>query len=143
MSDEPPFRRDALAPDTQSRLGRSLLDVASSLVTCLAFLVLMYVAVDSSFLLVLALTIPTAGPSYDEEREYGEAESATSGEESERHEGEEEREDEGPEASAEDEQGRGGTGRRGSGETAAASAALRAAGPRVVFGSQSGLGSRP
>jgi hypothetical protein len=104
MSDEPPFRRDALAPDAQPRLGRSLLGVASSLVTCLVLLVLMYVAVDSSFLLVLALTIPAAGPSYDEEREYGEAESATSGEESEGHESEEEREDEGPEASAEDEQ---------------------------------------
>ena len=61
MSAEPPFWRDALAPYAQPRLGRSLLDVATSLVPYLVLLVLMYLAVDSSFLLVLALTIPAAG----------------------------------------------------------------------------------
>ena len=61
MSAEPPFWRAALAPYAQPRLGRSLLDVATSLVPYLVLLVLMYLAVDSSFLLVLALTIPAAG----------------------------------------------------------------------------------
>jgi acyl-lipid omega-6 desaturase (Delta-12 desaturase) len=49
MSAEPPFWRDALAPYAQPRLGRSLLDVATSLVPYLVLLVLMYLAVDSSF----------------------------------------------------------------------------------------------
>ena len=61
MNAEPPFWRDALAPYARPRLGRSLLDVATSLVPYLVLLVLMYRALDSSFLLVLALTIPAAG----------------------------------------------------------------------------------
>ena len=61
MSGDPPFWRDALAPFTEPHLGRSVLDVATSLVPYVALLVLMYVAVDSSYLLVLALTIPAAG----------------------------------------------------------------------------------
>jgi len=61
MSGDPPFWRDALAPFTEPHLGRSVLDVATSLVPYVALLVLMYVAVDSSYLLVLVLTIPAAG----------------------------------------------------------------------------------
>jgi omega-6 fatty acid desaturase (delta-12 desaturase) len=61
MSAQPPFWRDALAPYAQPHLGRSLLDVATSLVPYVALMVVMYVAVDSSFALVLALTIPAAG----------------------------------------------------------------------------------
>ena len=61
MSAEPPFWRDALAPYARPHLGRSLLDLATSLVPYLALLVLMYLALEVSYLLVLALAIPTAG----------------------------------------------------------------------------------
>jgi len=61
MSAEPPFWRDALAPYAQPHLGRSLLDLATSLVPYLALLVLMYLALDVSYLLVLALAFPAAG----------------------------------------------------------------------------------
>jgi acyl-lipid omega-6 desaturase (Delta-12 desaturase) len=58
---EPPFWRDALAPYAEPHLGRSLLGVATSLVPYLLLLVLMYLALDVSYLLVLALAIPAAG----------------------------------------------------------------------------------
>lgn len=61
MSAAPPFWRDALAPYARAHLGRSLLDLATSVVPYLALLVLMYLALDVSYLLVLALAIPTAG----------------------------------------------------------------------------------
>jgi acyl-lipid omega-6 desaturase (Delta-12 desaturase) len=61
MSAEPPFWRDALAPYAQPHLGRSLLDLATSLAPYLALLVLMYLALDVSYLLVLALAFPAAG----------------------------------------------------------------------------------
>jgi acyl-lipid omega-6 desaturase (Delta-12 desaturase) len=61
MSAEPPFWRDALAPYARPHLGRSLLDLATSLVPYLALLVLMYLALDVSYLLALALAIPAAG----------------------------------------------------------------------------------
>jgi acyl-lipid omega-6 desaturase (Delta-12 desaturase) len=60
-SSQPPFWRDALAPFAKPHLGRSVLDLATSVVPYLILLVLMYRAVDSSFLLVLALTVPAAG----------------------------------------------------------------------------------
>jgi acyl-lipid omega-6 desaturase (Delta-12 desaturase) len=60
-SSPPPFWRDALAPFAQPHLGRSLLDLATSIVPYLLLLVLMYLAVDSSSLLVLALSVPAAG----------------------------------------------------------------------------------
>jgi acyl-lipid omega-6 desaturase (Delta-12 desaturase) len=60
-SSQPPFWRDALAPFAQPHLGRSLLDLATSIVPYLLLLVLMYLAVDSSSLLVLALSVPAAG----------------------------------------------------------------------------------
>jgi len=61
VSAEPPFWRDALAPYARPHLGRSLLGIATSLVPYFALLVLMYVALDVSYLLVLALAIPAAG----------------------------------------------------------------------------------
>jgi acyl-lipid omega-6 desaturase (Delta-12 desaturase) len=61
MKAEPPFWRDALAPYAEPHLGRSLLGVATSLVPYLLLLVLMYLALDVSYLLVLALAVPAAG----------------------------------------------------------------------------------
>jgi omega-6 fatty acid desaturase (delta-12 desaturase) len=61
MTAEPPFWRDALAPYAEPHLGRSLLGIATSLVPYLLLLVLMYLALDVSYLLVLALAIPAAG----------------------------------------------------------------------------------
>jgi omega-6 fatty acid desaturase (delta-12 desaturase) len=61
MKSEPPFWREALAPYAEPHLGRSLLGVATSLVPYLLLLVLMYLALDISYLLVLALAIPAAG----------------------------------------------------------------------------------
>jgi omega-6 fatty acid desaturase (delta-12 desaturase) len=61
MKAEPPFWRDALAPYAEPHLGRSLFGVATSLVPYLLLLVLMYLALDISYLLVLALAIPAAG----------------------------------------------------------------------------------
>jgi omega-6 fatty acid desaturase (delta-12 desaturase) len=58
---ERPFWREALAPYARPHLGRSLLDIATSLVPYLALSVLMYLALDASYLLVLALAIPAAG----------------------------------------------------------------------------------
>jgi acyl-lipid omega-6 desaturase (Delta-12 desaturase) len=58
---EPPFWRDALAPYARPHLGRSLAGIATSAVPYLALLVLMYLALDISYLLVLALAIPAAG----------------------------------------------------------------------------------
>ena len=50
-----------LAPYARPHLGRSLLDVATSVVPYLALSGLMYLALDVSNLLVLALAIPAAG----------------------------------------------------------------------------------
>jgi acyl-lipid omega-6 desaturase (Delta-12 desaturase) len=58
---ERPFWREALAPYARPHLGRSLLDIATSLVPYLALSALMYLALDVSYLLVLALAIPAAG----------------------------------------------------------------------------------
>ena len=58
---EGPFWRDALAPYASPRLGRSVLDVATSVVPYLALSALMYLALDVSYLLTLALAIPAAG----------------------------------------------------------------------------------
>jgi acyl-lipid omega-6 desaturase (Delta-12 desaturase) len=61
MKAEPPFWRDALAPYARPHLGRSLLDIGTSLVPYLVLLVLMYLVVDVSYLLVFALAVPAAG----------------------------------------------------------------------------------
>jgi omega-6 fatty acid desaturase (delta-12 desaturase) len=56
-----PAWREGLAPYARPRLGRSLLDLATSVVPYLALWVLMYLSLDVSYLLVLALAVPTAG----------------------------------------------------------------------------------
>jgi acyl-lipid omega-6 desaturase (Delta-12 desaturase) len=53
--------QEALAPYAQPRLGRSLLNIGTSVVPYLALSALMYLALDVSYLLVLALAMPTAG----------------------------------------------------------------------------------
>ena len=61
MATERPFWRESLAPYEGAHLGRSILDVATSVVPYLALAVLMYLALDVSYLLTLALAIPAAG----------------------------------------------------------------------------------
>ena len=53
--------RELLAPYARPRVARSLLDIATSVVPYLALSVLMYLSLNVSNLLVLALAIPTAG----------------------------------------------------------------------------------
>src|SRR3954447_18673602 len=53
--------RATMAPYTQPHVGRSLIDLATSVVPYLALWVLMYLCLDVSRWLVLALAIPTAG----------------------------------------------------------------------------------
>src|ERR1039457_5842403 len=53
--------RQALAPYAQPHLGRSLLDIAPSVVPYLVLSVVMYLALGVSYLLVLAIAIPAAG----------------------------------------------------------------------------------
>jgi omega-6 fatty acid desaturase (delta-12 desaturase) len=53
--------RSALTPYARPHLGRSLIDVATSVVPYLALWVLMYLALDVSYLLVVILTVPAAG----------------------------------------------------------------------------------
>ncbi|GAC1518748.1 MAG: fatty acid desaturase [Thermoleophilaceae bacterium] len=56
-----PFWRESLAPFARPRIGRSLLDLATSVVPYLGLSALMYLALAISPLLTLALAIPTAG----------------------------------------------------------------------------------
>ncbi len=56
-----PYWRDAVAAYERPRLGRSLLDLATSVVPYLGLLVAMYLALDVSYLLTLALALPAAG----------------------------------------------------------------------------------
>jgi acyl-lipid omega-6 desaturase (Delta-12 desaturase) len=58
---KPPFWRDALAPYAQPHLGRSLLDIATSVVPYLALSALMFLALDVSYVLALVLALPAAG----------------------------------------------------------------------------------
>jgi acyl-lipid omega-6 desaturase (Delta-12 desaturase) len=53
--------RESLAPFTRPAVGRSLLDIATSVVPYLACSVLMYLLLDVSYLLVLAVAVPAAG----------------------------------------------------------------------------------
>jgi len=55
------FWRDALAPYARPHLGRSLLDLMTSVVPYLALSALMYFSLGISYLLVLVLAIPAAG----------------------------------------------------------------------------------
>ena len=60
-SGDGPFWRDALLPHVRPSWGRSLLDLATSVVPYLALSVLMYLEADVSYLLVLAMVIPASG----------------------------------------------------------------------------------
>jgi omega-6 fatty acid desaturase (delta-12 desaturase) len=55
------FWKPILAPYAQPHLGRSLVDLATSVVPYLGLSILMYFALDVSYLLVLALAVPAAG----------------------------------------------------------------------------------
>jgi omega-6 fatty acid desaturase (delta-12 desaturase) len=55
------FWRETLAPYARPRLGRSLLELATSVVPYLALSVLMYLALGVSYLLVLVIAIPASG----------------------------------------------------------------------------------
>jgi omega-6 fatty acid desaturase (delta-12 desaturase) len=52
---------EALAPYARPHLGRSLLDLTTSAVPYLALSVLMYLALDVSYLLTLVIAVPAAG----------------------------------------------------------------------------------
>jgi acyl-lipid omega-6 desaturase (Delta-12 desaturase) len=56
-----PYWKDGLDPYARPSLWRSLLDLATSVVPYLALSVLMYFMLDVSYLLVLAIAVPTAG----------------------------------------------------------------------------------
>jgi len=58
---ERPYWRETLAPYTQPRLGRTVLDVATAVLPYLALTALMFLSVHVSYFLTLALAIPTAG----------------------------------------------------------------------------------
>jgi acyl-lipid omega-6 desaturase (Delta-12 desaturase) len=55
------FWRERLAPYAKPHLGRSLLDLATSVLPYLLLSVAMYAALSVSYLLVLVIAIPTAG----------------------------------------------------------------------------------
>ena len=56
-----PFWKEALAPYARPHVGRSVLDLLTSVVPYLALSVAMYLALDVSYLLVLAIAIPASG----------------------------------------------------------------------------------
>jgi omega-6 fatty acid desaturase (delta-12 desaturase) len=58
---ERPFRRETLAPYAEPNIGRSLLDIATSVVPYLVLSVVMFLALGVSYLLVLAIAVPAAG----------------------------------------------------------------------------------
>jgi acyl-lipid omega-6 desaturase (Delta-12 desaturase) len=58
---ERPFWKDALAPYARPHLGRSALDVLTSVVPYLALSYVMYQLLDVSYLLTLAVGVPAAG----------------------------------------------------------------------------------
>jgi acyl-lipid omega-6 desaturase (Delta-12 desaturase) len=55
------FRRETLGPYARPHLGRSLLGIVTSVVPYVALFALMYLTLNVSYLLTLALAIPTAG----------------------------------------------------------------------------------
>jgi omega-6 fatty acid desaturase (delta-12 desaturase) len=61
QSSSRPFWAETLAPYARPRLGRSLIDIATSVVPYLILSVLIYNVIGHSVLLALALAIPTAG----------------------------------------------------------------------------------
>jgi omega-6 fatty acid desaturase (delta-12 desaturase) len=56
-----PSWRESLAPYTRPHLGRSMLDVLTSAVPYVALTALMYLTLDVSYLLTLAIALPAAG----------------------------------------------------------------------------------
>ena len=58
---ERPFWHEGLAPYARPHLGRSVFDIATSVVPYLGLWVAMYLLLDVSYWLVLALSIPAAG----------------------------------------------------------------------------------
>ncbi len=56
-----PFWREAIAPYAQPHVGRSVLDIATSVVPYVALFALMVLSLDVSYWLTLALAIPAAG----------------------------------------------------------------------------------
>jgi omega-6 fatty acid desaturase (delta-12 desaturase) len=58
---ERPFWREALAPYARPNIGRSVLDIATSVVPYLALSYLMYLTLSVSYLLVLVIAVPAAG----------------------------------------------------------------------------------
>ena len=60
-SSGPAFWRESLAPYARPRVRRAILDLATSVVPYLALSALMYLTLRASYLLTLALAIPTAG----------------------------------------------------------------------------------
>jgi acyl-lipid omega-6 desaturase (Delta-12 desaturase) len=60
-SPQRPFWREDLAPYARPHLGRSLLDLATSVVPYLALSVAMYLSLKVSYLLTLAIAIPASG----------------------------------------------------------------------------------
>src|SRR5207247_10968889 len=58
---ERPFWRESLAPYTRPRVGRSLLDLATSVVPYLGLSVLMFMTLGTSYLLVLVIAVPASG----------------------------------------------------------------------------------
>ena len=55
------FWRESLAPYAKPDLGRSVFDVATSVLAYLALTAVMYAAMDVSVLLVVVLAVPAAG----------------------------------------------------------------------------------
>ncbi|MGI8427936.1 MAG: fatty acid desaturase [Solirubrobacteraceae bacterium] len=58
---ERPYWRDALAPYAQASVGRSLLDLMTSVVPYLALSVAMYLSLGGSYLWTLLIAVPAAG----------------------------------------------------------------------------------
>src|SRR5947208_1257231 len=58
---ERPFWRDALAPYERPRVRRSILEIFTSVVPYLALAAAMFLLLDVSYLLVLAVSVPAAG----------------------------------------------------------------------------------
>jgi omega-6 fatty acid desaturase (delta-12 desaturase) len=58
---EPRFRKPVFAPYARPHLGRSLLDLATSVVPYLGLFVLMYLSLEVSYLLTVAIAVPAAG----------------------------------------------------------------------------------
>ena len=58
---EPSFWRERLAPYTEPRVGRSVLELATSVVPYLVVTAASYALIQVSYLLVLVLAVPAAG----------------------------------------------------------------------------------